>query len=149
MLATMATAERLPLDAQLPAWAQPRWRTVAKEHGLTLSRRINPFLQRGDFDGDGRRTWRCSSRSAGGKVGIVVLHRASSDAHVLGAGSPLGNGGDDFEWMDIWSVEAPAASGDTKARRRAAEALRLEKEGAGGGLVSFEGGRYRWTQHGD
>lgn len=144
VLAALAHAEPPP-ESQLPGWAQPRWRALAAERRLALSRRVNPFLLRGDFDGDGRADLALLVETAAPRrIGIVVLHRATAAPHVLGAGTPFGNGGDSFDWLDVWSVEEPPAG----ARRRG-EALLLQQEGAGGGLVSFEGGRYRWTQHGD
>jgi len=39
----------------------------------------------------------------GGRRGIAFLH-AGGDVTVVGAGHAIGNGGDDFHWMDEWHV---------------------------------------------
>src|SRR6202008_4854417 len=69
---------------------------------------INPFYQRGDFDGDGRVDVAVLVKSiATNKVGIAIVHSKDASTHLIGAGTPLGNGGDDFAWMDAWHVDAP------------------------------------------
>ncbi len=45
---------QLALKDQLPAWAAERFTSAAGQLQVEASGRINPFFQRGDFDGDGR-----------------------------------------------------------------------------------------------
>ena len=35
-----------------------------------------------------------------GKLGIAIVHGATGEVTIFGAGIAIGNGGDDFEWMD-------------------------------------------------
>jgi hypothetical protein len=109
--------------------------------------RVNPFYQRADFDGDGQADIALLIRQRNtGKVGIAFVHRANSTVHMVGAGRALGNGGDDFSWLGVWSVhdratrEVPAARG---------EILLVEKPESAGGLIYWDGSAYRWLQHGD
>ena len=69
----------------------------------------------------------------------------SYDAVVVGAGVMLGNGGDNFEWVDRWSIRTQRA---TRARTRI-HTLLLEHESSASGIVYFLKGRYRWKQLGD
>jgi len=70
-----------------------------------LSFRMNPSYLEGDFDGDGKMdTAVLMKERSTGKVGIAIGHGATGKVTILGAGSGVGNGGDDFEWMDSWRV---------------------------------------------
>jgi FG-GAP repeat len=60
---------------------------------------MNPSYLEGDFNGDGKTDVAVSNKErASGKLGIVIVHGATGKVPILGAG--IGNGGDDFEWMD-------------------------------------------------
>ena len=84
-------AQPLPLETQLPDWATPKWERIAKEASLKLSGRLNPFLQRGDFDGDGTADLALFVESTkSGKYGITVIYAGNRSPRVLFAGKPLG-----------------------------------------------------------
>src|SRR6187549_326787 len=69
-----------------------------------LSAHLNPYYLQGDFNGDGSTdTAILLKERATGKSGIVIVE-AAGRITVLGAGRALGNGGDDFRWMDAWQV---------------------------------------------
>ena len=148
----LVAAQQLPLADQLPAWAAKPWATASAANNVEISGGVNPFYQRGDFDGDGRADLAILVRDkVTGKIGILMLHRAGK-AVLLGAGRPFGNGGDDFEWIDQWSVE----DGGSNARRRsgpsageASDALWVAKEGAASALIRYRNHRYVWRQQGD
>ena len=74
-------------------------------------------------------------------------------ATILGAGNGLGNGGDDFKWMDSWQVyskmRAAHASGEANVPRLRGDALLLEKREAASALIYWNGKRYVWSQQGD
>ena len=148
----LAAAQALLLEEQLPAWAAKPWRSASVANNLELSGSLNPFYQRGDFDGDGKADLAILVRDkATGKIGILVLHRAGKPA-LLGAGHAFGNGGDDFAWIDQWAVDDGGAS----PRRRSAQstgdapdALWVAKEGAASALIRHRNHRYVWQQQGD
>ena len=127
----------------IPEWARPQWETFARSHTLTFSTRITPVMLQGDFDGDGRIDIALFvENTKNHKQGIVFLHQSGAGPIVVGAGTPLGNGGDDFEWMDSWAVKRRSAKLRT-------DAVLLMRESSASGLVYFEGGHYRWKQQGD
>ncbi len=110
--------------------------------------RVNPFYQRGDFDGDGQTDVALLIRhKVTRKVGIAFVHRATGVVHIVGAGTPLGNGGDDFTWLGVWRVEGGRALREVPGFR--GEVLYVEKPESAGGLIYWDGSRYQWVQRGD
>jgi hypothetical protein len=147
-----ACAQPVPLREQLPGWASKAWTHAANTHGLDIFGGVNPFMQRGDFDGDGKADLAIlvQARSTK-KIGILFLHRKSKPL-LVGAGFPLGNAGDDFSWLDIWAVEdreSIRSSDSQKSLQLKTDAVMVAKEGSAGGLIYFSGGKYKWQQHGD
>ena len=143
---------QLSLKDQLPPWAAERWTSAAGQLEVDLSGRINPFFQRGDFDGDGRADLALLvQHKANRKVGILILHRNGKQT-LLGAGHTFGNGGDDFEWMDLWWVEERGAvhesQGDPGVKLQG-DGLLVAKEGSASALVYFKAGKFHWQQKGD
>jgi len=146
-------AEPLPLEMQLPDWATPKWALIAKESSLKLSGRLNPFLQRGDFDGDGKTDLALFVESTkSGKYGIAVIYAGNRSPSVLFAGKPLGNGGDSLDWVDVWNVQARDSLQHGKngtQYRLGSDALLLVKESSASALLVFENGQLKWRQQGD
>ena len=148
----LAMAQSLPLEDQLPAWALRPWAGAAAASHLEISGAVNPFYQRGDFDGDGKADLAILVRSkTTGKIGILMPHRAGKPV-LLGAGRPFGNGGDDFAWIDQWSVDdggGPNATRSTRSPGEPADALWVAKDGAASALIRYRNGKYVWRQQGD
>jgi hypothetical protein len=124
---------------------------LAKEYELSF--RINPFYLRGDFNGDLKTDIAVlvNQRSTG-KLGIAIIHSATDKVTVLGAGNAIGNGDDDFEWMDSWQVyskgrAAQEAQGSVPHLR--GDALLVGKSEAASALIYWNGKRYAWFQQGD
>jgi hypothetical protein len=119
-----------------------------------LSSYINPCYFEGDFNGDGKLDLAVlvKERSTG-KGGIAIVHGTTGKVTILGAGIGVGNGGDDFEWMDSWQVYSRAhvaqlARKATLPRLRG-DALLVEKKEAASALIYWNGQRYVWYQQGD
>ena len=116
--------------------------------------RINPSYLEGDFNGDGKTDVAVlvKERSTG-KFGIAIVHGTNGKITILGAGIGIGNGGDDFEWMDSWQVHAKTravhASGETSAQHLRGHSLVAEKSEAASALIYWNGKRYVWSQQGD
>ena len=110
--------------------------------------RVNPFYQRGDFDGDGQADVALLIRhKVTRKVGIGFVHQATGAVHIVGAGTAFGNGGDDFAWLGAWRMEEGPAL--TKVPGFHGEVLYVEKPESAGGLIYWDGHSYQWVQWGD
>ncbi len=110
--------------------------------------RVNPFYQRGDFDGDGQADVALLIRHrATGKIGIAFVHRATRAVHIVGAGTPFGSGGDDFSWLGVWRVEDGRVL--VELPRFRGEVLYVETPEAAGALIYWDGAKYQWVQRGE
>jgi hypothetical protein len=132
----------------IPQWAAPTVRNILTQRGLGLFLEVNPFYLQGDFDGDGELDVAIQVKGgAGHKRGVLIIHHHTLSAFVLGAGQRFGNGGDDFSWLWQWSVNDKAALAEPRARGR--HVLYVGKGDSAGGMIWWDGVRYRWTQWGD
>jgi hypothetical protein len=119
-----------------------------------LSFRIDPSYLEGDFNGDGKMDVAVlvKERSTG-KFGIAIVDSTTGKVTILGAGIGIGNGGDDFEWMDSWQVYSKTpdahAAGEASVPRLRGDALLVEKSEAASALIYWNGKRYLWSQQGD
>jgi hypothetical protein len=126
--------------------------SLAKNYDLSF--RMNPFYLRGDFNGDGKIDVAVlvKQRSTG-KLGIAIVHGATDKVTILGAGVGIGNGGDDFEWMDSWQVysngRAAREAGETNVPHLRGDTLLVGKSEAASALIYWNGKRYVWLQEGD
>jgi len=156
-LACRGAAAQEPSPAQMqgiPAWAAEALQRPAFAREYALSTSLDPFLLEGDFDGDGRRDVAVLvARRDTGARGVAFLHAGSAQPHVVGAGHALGNGGDDFSWMDAWSVHAKGTvrhgAGEAAPPRLRGDALVVEKRESASAIVYWDGEAYRWYQQGD
>src|SRR6266550_3476562 len=101
---------------------------LAKDYELSF--RVNPFYLRGDF----------------------IINGATDKVTVVGAGNAIGNGGDDFEWMDTWQVRSKGrAAQEVEGRvpHLRGDALLVGKSEAASALIYWNGKRYVWFQQGD
>ena len=116
-----------------------------------LSFQVKPFYVRGDFNSDGKAdTAVLVKQRSTGKLGIAIIHGVTDKVAVLGAGTAIGNGGDDFEWMDSWELYSKdRAAAGRSAPKLHGDALLVSKSEAASALISWNGKRYVWLQQGD
>jgi hypothetical protein len=114
-----------------------------------LTTRINPYFLQGDFNGDGRLDIAVLiEQKRTMQQGIAILHAGSMTPIVVGAGREIGNGGDDFSWLDAWSIQARDTRGKTAPALRG-DALLVQKLESASGLIYWDGRAYQWRQQGD
>jgi hypothetical protein len=138
------------LEANTPESAKKVF--AAKKLGgrYTFSFHLNPFYVRGDFNGDGKTDMAILVREKKtNKAGIAVIHSGTSEAFILGAGNEIGNGGDNFDWMDIWYVEAKSGARRGAGAAARGESLHVEKSESASALISWDGKKYVWHQQGN
>lgn len=134
--------------ASLERWVLDALYHDASRDQVELFYKLNPYYQRGDFDGDGQVDVALQViETKTGKRGIAIVHRADRSVHIIGAGRPLGDRGDDFSWLWAWRVERPD---HLRARLPGTrEALHVEKPESASGWVIWNGEAYVWVQGGD
>jgi hypothetical protein len=142
------------LDLNLPEVVRER---AGEQHFFDryeISSAINPFYLRGDFDGDRKPDHALViAEKSTHKRGVAIFLTSHAPIAVLGAGSNFGNGGDDFEWMDVWSVygRKPVAEGVAEGAPPTliGEAIWVEKSESSSAIIYWDGKRFRWYQQGD
>jgi hypothetical protein len=125
---------------------------AGKKHDLSFW--IKPSYLDGDFNGDGKMdTAVLVKERSTGKLGIAILDGTTGKVTILGAGNGIGNGGDDFEWMDSWQVYSKTrgahAPGEKSVLHLRGDALLVEKSEAASALIYWNGKKYVWSQQGD
>src|SRR5262249_40209090 len=126
--------------------------SLAKEYELSV--RLKPFYLRGDFNGDGKLDVAALVKQrSSGKLGIAIIDGATDKVSVFGAGTAIGNGGDDFQWMDSWKVYSKNRTGqeasETSIPKLHGDALLVSKSEAASALIYWNSRRYVWLQQGD
>ena len=73
------------------------------------------------------------------KLGIAIIEGGEWKVKILGAGKSSGNGGDDFSWIDGWSIRH---SGKV-------DKLCVGRSEAASAVIFWDGSKYKWQQEGD
>ena len=152
--AAAAQPPTFPQRYSLPEWVDAAIARAGLDRTLAVDARLNPFILRGDFDGDGRADAAVLvADKASAKKGIAIVHRGTNRVFVVGAGRANSNGGDDFSWMDAWTIfeKGPVRRGATKATPPVlkGDALLVAKSEAADAILWWDGATYRWYQQGD
>lgn len=134
------------LDWNLPRWSYSPLRNAGLGRQFQAFYGLNPYYQRGDFDGDGVIDVAIQIIDVTShKRGIAIIHAGDSSVHIVGAGHRFGNGGDDFSWLGVWRVDSPAKRGPGPVR----ETLYVEKPESASGWIVWNGHEYTWIQGSD
>jgi hypothetical protein len=152
LMAAITIAAHAGQSENIPESVTAIFKAKRLDKQYDFSFHMNPFYLRGDFNGDGKPDIAVLVRQTRtGKVGIAIIHSAAKDVHVVGAGTTIGNGGDNFDWMDHWHVRTKGEAGQGQAKTIAlkGEALYVSKSEAASALIYWNGSRYVWRQQGD
>jgi hypothetical protein len=116
--------------------------SLANEYELSF--RVNPFHLRGDFNGDGKiDVAALVKQRSTGKIGIAIINGATDKITILGAGTAMGNGGDNFEWMDSWEIYSKdRMASETSVPKLHGDALLVSKSEAASALIYWNGKWY-------
>ena len=159
-----STAQELAyeLHASLPMWVNLKLSESELLSEIALVARLNPFNQRGDFDGDGTldiAIW-VKDRTTS-KLGIAIIPHGAGKVWVVGAGHQvvdragkvLWPSGDKLDWIGAWYVYEKGNVGqgvtDESPPTLKGDALMLIKLESASGLLYWTGQRYVWYQQGD
>jgi hypothetical protein len=105
-----------------------------------LVQKLEPSFYVGDFNGDGTSDVALLIKEkATTKVGIAIIEGGERNIKIVGAGKSFGNGGDDFSWMDVWSIRHAGK----------VDRLYVAKSEAASAVIYWDGSRYKWQQEGD
>ncbi|PYJ18438.1 MAG: hypothetical protein DME94_02005 [Verrucomicrobia bacterium] len=136
-----------PQPRNIPELVQRAVTNGSLAKGYDVSFHLIPSYLQGDFNGDGNIDVAVLVKQrATGKIGIAIVHGGMGKATILGAGTAIGNGGDDFAWMDSWEVypknRAAHAAGETSVLRLRGDALLVSKTDAASALIYWNGEKY-------
>lgn len=131
----------LTVDAgeEPPAWSLKVFNEKLRTR-YELVQKLQPSFYVGDFNGDGTSDVALLIRErTTAKVGIAIVQGGEGKVRIVGAGKSFGNGGDDFSWMDAWSIRH---TGNV-------DRLQVARSEAASAVIYWDGSRYKWQQEGD
>jgi hypothetical protein len=124
-----------------------------------------PTSLRADFNGDGTEDTAVTVVNlTNSKEGIIILHGKTNQYFVLGAGKAFGSGSDDFEWMTKWKLYTKKSTTETTFNKEGdilgSKQVKLKHPGIfvqafedgafkSGGIIVWDGKKYRWIHQGD
>jgi hypothetical protein len=151
---TTRSANNSAQRQEIPRWVIDLFSAKALNAQYEFASALNPLFLTGDFNGDGKVDVAVLMKQrATGKLGIAIFHDATGKVAILGAGTSIGNGGDDFAWMDSWQIYSKArgahAEGESGVAKLHGDALLVGKSESGSALIYWNGKRYVWLQEGD
>ena len=139
-----------PANAQLssttfggvPLWADSALRAAGLNRRFALSSTLNPAFAFGDFDHDGLVDIAVEVQAAGG-CGIAIAHRIDRSVHIIGAGTPVGNGASHVVCRR-WGVVA-AGGGHRDRQAAVSQDFVVVTDAAGrSGWLAWDGHSYVW-----
>jgi len=149
------------LTQRLPNWAILRLNDLKIDDNYKISDYMNPFYLEADFNGDKKLDIAFTIiEKDSHKKGFIIIHQDTNDYFVIGAGKDFGNGGDDFNWMDIWKLHRELQAheltykedgdiDDSKDLLIKSTGITVEKSESASGLIYWDGEKYKWAQTSD
>ena len=142
----------------LPSWAQTYWTQHTLNTTLRLTAYVKPGILQADFNGDGKTDVAVLvTRKTTGSHGILILHQGLGVHYLVGAGSPQQPDllHSDYAWATqcqvytrptavevLFKADGEVLGDRTIRLHRPAITVWTDEEG--GGLIYWDGKRYRW-----
>ncbi|MBL4653868.1 MAG: hypothetical protein JKY53_13550 [Flavobacteriales bacterium] len=115
-----------------------------------LSGFMNPFYLVGDFNGDQIEDIAITIKEIdSGKLGFIIIDSKLKEYNIIGAGQSIGNGGDDFSWLDIWKIydkdiiEPGVGESETIILKN--KAIYVIKAESASAVIYWTGKEYKWV----
>ncbi|HEX7018600.1 MAG TPA: hypothetical protein VF159_01210 [Gemmatimonadaceae bacterium] len=130
-------------------WSIARAAGLDSAYAFSFRSRYPPWTL-GDFDGDGISDAAVVvEQRATGKAGVVFVHRGTRKVYIVGAGTRVAGGPDDFSWADDWEVFHAGDSFDSVIRDHpghvlSTDALWLSRRDSASGFLFWNGNGYSW-----
>lgn len=145
-----------PESESLPVWIYKHPAKASFDGSYLFSSDMNPFYQRGDFNGDGLADLAILIKEkTTKKIGIAIFHQMRNELFIVGAGQKLGNGGDNYSWMDAWDVYDKGIVYHGMVEEEEApptligDAIDVAETESANALIYWDGKQYQWYQQGD
>jgi len=151
--------EDFQLYENCPIWA----RVLSFQHDslIMVTRDMNPFYLEADFNGEGKPDIVLSIKNKEtGKRGTLIIHAESSQSFQIGAGDKFDSVGDDFNWLDVWSVYREKTAektlfnenmdidgGETIELKNIA--IQVSESEQSSNLIMWDGSKYIWIHTGE
>jgi hypothetical protein len=117
-----------PARLNLPDWVCEAAYDAKLHTKYSVYSRIKPFFIAADLNGDRKldaAVWVTERRTQ--KRGLAIFHRGNERPIILAAGTPWGERGDDFSYVDKWSV-IPRGQPIISDHEEGGEEVRLEAD---------------------
>lgn len=141
------------LKERLPIWSVEQFKNKKLHVKYLISDFINPFYLEADFNNDGILDIALAiEQQQTHKKGIIIFHGSKNDYYIFGAGTSFEKGGDNFAWMDIWKVCREPKVFDLIAEKTLQltnPGISVIKSESAGGVIYWDGKRYKWVQISD
>jgi hypothetical protein len=125
---------------------------AANENPYTVDCYLKPCELRGDFDGNGKADRAVLVKNKDGQKGLQIELYGIKKPSIVGAGYNIGNGGNDYAWMDKWSLHKGTiaqGAGEGPPPSVKGDSILIEKTGSASAMIYWDGKKFLWYQQGD
>ena len=131
-------------EESLPGWVKEVFNKKHLNLKYEFYFNLNPFYQRGDFNGDGKPDIAVLVREKKTKkIGIAFCHYEMNEVVIVGAGNKYTNQSDDFNSKDVWGVNPKGfIDPKTKEKYETETVYFWRSETEGSGLLFWNGKSY-------
>lgn len=113
---------------------------------------IKPCELRGDFDGNGKIDRAVLVKNKEGQKGLQIELAGQKKPSIVGAGYNIGNGGNDYAWMDKWTLHKGTiaqGAGEGPPPVVKGDSILIEKTKSASAIIYWNGKKFLWYQQGD